>query len=98
MLFRSQDTPAFQQSHAEFFHYCKVTFHTMVYDNMKVAVKKFVGLHEKEPTEVLMQLSIYYGFKFRFCNIASGNEKGHVERSAEFIRRKAFCHKDAISW
>lgn len=54
MLFRSQDTPTFQQSHAEFFHYCKGTFHTMVYDNMKVAVKKFVGLHEKEPTEALM--------------------------------------------
>jgi hypothetical protein len=23
----------------------------MVYDNMRVAVRKFVGLHEKEPTE-----------------------------------------------
>ena len=96
MLFRSQDTPAFQQSHAEFFHYCKGAFHTMVYDNMKVAVKRFVGLYEKEPTEALMQLSIYYGFTFRFCNIASGNEKGHVERSVEFIRRKAFCKKDTF--
>ena len=62
----------------------------MVYDNMKVAVKRFVGLTEKEPTAALTELSIYYGFRFRFCNIRSGNEKGHVERSVEYIRRKVF--------
>lgn len=55
---------------------------------MKVAVKRFVGRQEKEPTEALLKLSTYYGFAFRFCN---GNEKGHVERSVEYIRRKAFC-------
>lgn len=90
MLFRAQDTAAFQQSHAEFFSHCKGNYKSMVYDNMRVAVKKFVGLHEKEPTKALSELSIYYGFRFRFCNIAAGNEKGHVERSVEFIRRKAF--------
>ena len=62
----------------------------MVYDNMRVAVKKFVGLHEKEPTKALTELSIYYGFNFRFTNIAKGNEKGHVERSVEYVRRKVF--------
>ena len=90
LLFRAQDTPAFQQAHAEFFEHCEGSFKKMVYDNMRVAVKKFVGLYEKEPTKALTELSIYYGFKFRFCNIASGNEKGHVERSVDYIRRKAF--------
>lgn len=47
-LYKSQDTAAFQESHADFFAHCKGSFHTMVYDNMKVAVKKFVGLTEKE--------------------------------------------------
>lgn len=89
-LFMAQDTPAFQQSHADFFAHSKGAFHTMVYDNMRVAVKKFVGLYEKEPTKALTELSLYYGFRFRFCNIASGNEKGHVEKSVEYIRRKAF--------
>jgi len=93
ILFKAQDTPAFQQAHAEYFHYCGGSFKTMVYDNMKVAVKRFVGLHEKEPTKGLTELSIYYGFQFRFCNIASGNEKGHVERSVEYVRRKAFSGK-----
>jgi len=89
-LYRSQDTAAFQDAHAEYFQYCHGAFHVMVYDNMKVAVKRFVGLTEKEPTVALTQLSLYYGFRFRFCNIASGNEKGHVERSVEYVRRKVF--------
>lgn len=89
-LYKTQDTASFQEAHGEFFTLCKGSYQTMVYDNMRVAVRKFVGLHEKEPTEALMQLSLYYGFRFRFCNIARGNEKGHVERSVELIRRKAF--------
>ena len=36
---------------------------------------------------------MYYGFKYRFCNTARGNEKGHVERGVEFVRRKAFSIK-----
>lgn len=90
MLFRSQDTPAFQQSHAEFFDHCKGNFKMMVYDNMRVAVKKFVGLNDREPTKALTELSIYYGFNFRFTNKARGNEKGHVEKSVEYLRRRIF--------
>ena len=89
-LYMSQDTAAFQESHADFFAHCRGSYHQMTYDNMKVAVKRFVGPTEKEPTTALTELSLYYGFSFRFCNIASGNEKGHVERSVEFVRRKVF--------
>lgn len=91
-LYERQDTAAFLQSHADYYEYIGGVFHQMVYDNMRVAVKKFVGINEKEPTSALLSLSIYYGFKFRFCNIASGNEKGSVERGVEFIRRKAFSN------
>ena len=90
MLFRNQDTSAFQESHAEFFKHCKGNHKVLVYDNMRVAIKKFVGLNEKEPTKALTELSIYYGYTFRFANIACGNEKGHVERSVEYVRRKVF--------
>ena len=69
----------------------------MVYDNMKVAVAKFVGHNEKQPTKGLLTLSTYYGFNFRFCNIRSGNEKGHVERSVEYVRRKVFAFKDTFN-
>ena len=96
-LFAKQDTPCFLESHALFFEHIGGSYRTLVYDNMKVAVKKFVGLTEKEPTESLLKLSIYYGFKFRFCNIRAGHEKGHVERSVEYIRRKSFAFKDSFA-
>src|SRR5439155_15395148 len=66
----------------------------MVYDNMRVAIARFVGKTEKTPTEGLLQLSRWYQFQWRFCNIGKGNEKGHVERSVEYVRRKAFGFKD----
>lgn len=92
-LFSKQDTSCFCESHAHFFEHIGGVYRTMVYDNMKVAVKKIIGPSEKEPTEALLKLSIYYGFAFRFCNIRSGNEKGHVERSVDYIRHKAFSQK-----
>lgn len=89
-LYRTQDTAAFQESHADYFAFCRGVYRTVVYDNMKVAVKKFVGLTEKEPTEALLELSSYYGFRFRFCNVRRGNEKGHVEKSVDVVRHAAF--------
>lgn len=97
VLFSRQDTQAFQQSHALFFSFIEGNYLTMVYDNMKVAVKRFVGRFEKEATDGLLKLSTYYTFDFRFCNIAKGNEKGHVERSVEYIRRKTFCRHDSFN-
>jgi hypothetical protein len=44
-----------------------------------------------------LKLSLYYHFHFRFCNVRSGNEKGHVERSVEYVRRKAFCKRDSFT-
>jgi transposase len=96
-LFRRADTAAFQQAHALFFEHLGGVYREMVYDNMRVAVKKFVGPHEKEPTQGLLSLSVYYQFRFRFCNVRRGNEKGHVERSVEYVRRKAFCVHDEFA-
>src|SRR5699024_2567103 len=62
---------------------------------MKVAVRHLAG-YEKAPTEGLMQLVLYYGFTYRFCHIHRGNEKGHVERSVDVVRRKAFSDQDTF--
>ena len=92
-LFHREDTLAFMESHILFFsHLCCVP-EQMVYDNMKVAVARFVTTKIKEPTVALMQLENYYGFTHRFCNVRKGNEKGHVERSVEFVRRRVFARK-----
>ena len=94
VLFPKQNMQCFQEAHALFFEYIGGVYRTMVYDNMKVAVRKFIGRTEKEATEGLLKLSLYYNFAFRFCNVRAGNEKGHVERSVEYVRRKAFSPKD----
>ena len=97
VLFCNQKTESFLEAHGLFFEQIKGAYHFMVYDNTRVAVKRFVGPSEKEPTEALLKLSLYYGFNFRFCNFNAAWEKGHVERSVEYIRRKAFSHKDEFS-
>lgn len=91
-LFHRQDKLAFMEAHVQAFRYYGGIPGCMVYDNMKTAIKSFLG-NEKEPTQTLINLSAYYGFRFRFCNVRSGNEKGHVERSVEVLRRRAFAER-----
>ena len=87
-LFRHQDNLAFMESHRNFFHDMHGVPHTMVYDNMKVAVILKPG--GKKPTETLMRMEAFYGFSHRFCNARAGWEKGHVERSVDYVRGRAF--------
>jgi transposase len=96
-LFQKQNTQSFQEAHACYFDKVQGVQREMVYDNMKVAVRNFVGRTEKEATEGLLKLSLFYAFDFRFCNIAAGNEKGHVERGVEFVRRKAFSKRNSFN-
>jgi transposase-like protein len=93
-LYHNENTQSYMDSHIKAFSYFKGIPHLMVYDNMHVAIAKFVGQYEKQPTAALTQMAAYYGFSFRFCNIRKANEKGHVERSVDYIRRMAFSAKD----
>ena len=93
-LFLHQDTQAFLEAHRLFFRELGHVPHRMVYDNMRVAVKSFVG--GKHPTDALIRLEAAYGFTHRFCNAHRGNEKGHVERSVEVVRRASFCRVDTF--
>ena len=90
VVYARQDTLAFMEAHVAFFAKTSGVYHEMVYDNMRVAIAKYVGNKEKEPTQALLQLRSHYQFTHRFCNIRRGNEKGHVERSVEYVRRKTF--------
>lgn len=96
-IYNRQDTLSFMDSHVRFFKVVGGVYRELVYDNMRVAVSKFVGRHEKEPTACLLQLRGHYGFSHRFCNVYRGNEKGHVERSVEYVRRKVFALKDSFA-
>ena len=96
-LYRKEDTQSYVDSHIRAYNYFDGVPHQMVYDNMLVAIAKFVGKNEKQPTVALSQMATYYGFSFRFCNIRRANEKGHVERSVDYVRRVAFSAKDIFA-
>ena len=66
-LFIREHTLAFQEAHRDYFHDIGHIPMRMVYDNMRVAVKSFVG-SEKHPTDALLELAGFYAFDFRFCN------------------------------
>ncbi len=95
MLFYRQDMSSFLQSHVCYFGAVGGVAREVVYDNMKVAVRRYAQRsRDKKATEALLKLSAYYQFDYRFCNRGKGNEKGRVERSVEYVRRKAFCRVD----
>ncbi len=96
-LYANQKTESFSDSHVSFFSEIGGVYQEMVYDNARVMVAKFVGHSEKEPTEALLKLSLYYGFRFRFTNTYQAHEKGHVERSVEYLRRKIFSKRDTFA-
>ena len=94
-LYHRQNTLSFMETHVAAFRYFGGVPGKMIYDNMRVAIRDFTG-NQKKPTDALMRMSAFYGFNYRFCNIASGNEKGHVERTVEVLRRKAFSIQDSF--
>lgn len=85
-LFLQQDTQAYMESHRLYFKMLGKVPHRMVYDNMKVAVASFVG--GKHPTDALIRMESAYCFYHRFCNVRSGNEKGHIIFFATVARWK----------
>ncbi len=89
-LYYTEDTEAFLDAHVSFIDFCGGVFHTYVYDNTRVAVKKFVGETEERATDAMKALAAHYGFKYRFCAIRSGWQKGHVERAVDVVRHWAF--------
>ena len=94
-LFHSQQAVCFQDAHVEFFKHLARVPVQVVYDNMRTVVKKFIGT-ERELSPITMSIAAFYGFQVRLCNPRKGNEKGHVERSVEVVRRKAFSLHDSF--
>lgn len=104
-IFRHQDVLALMEAHRNFFKDVHGVPTTMVYDNMRVAVSFDDKGKGKHPTVTMQRLSNFYRFGIRFCNARAGWEKGHVERSVEVVRSRAFKSRvefdsieDAQSW
>ncbi|WP_425458081.1 IS21 family transposase [Bacillus rubiinfantis] len=89
-LYESESQVCVLDVHTKFIEHVDFIPAVFVYDNMRTVVKSFVG-NEKTITDSMVNLSNYYQFRIRLCQARKGNEKGHVERSVEFVRRKAFA-------
>lgn len=89
-LYESANQQVFLDAHICFFEQLQGVYSTVVYDNMRNVVKRFVGRHEKELNDELVKMALYYRFEPVVTNPFSGHEKGHVEKSVQVLRRKAF--------
>jgi transposase len=90
-LYTNQKKAVFMDSHVRFFGMMGGCRREVVYDNMRNAVKKFIGKNEKELNEDLIKMSMYYGFKINVTNCFKANEKGHVEKSVDILRNQLFA-------
>jgi transposase len=80
-------TETFQAGHvAAFGFFCGVPSKT-AYDNSRIAVSRIVGPNERTLTQGFLRLESHFLFRHRFCRVARGNEKGHVENLLGYARR-----------
>jgi len=74
-------------AHMHAFDFFGGIFKTIVYDNLTTAVEKVLKGKRRVEQEAFRQFHAFYNFTAKFCNRASGNEKGGVEGLVGFARR-----------
>jgi len=80
----------FLEGHTRAFEFFGGVPRRIVYDNLKAAVTK-VGRGKQRDLNVTFEDFVrHYLFDPAFCNVARGNEKGHVENSVNWARRNLF--------
>ena len=79
-------TEVFWDGHVAAFEFFRGVPKRISYDNLKIAVMKILGRHERELTNGFLQLRSHYLFESHFCNVRRGNEKGQVEGLAKYAR------------
>ena len=96
-LYESANQKVLIDAHNQFFEEIGGTYETVVYDNMRNVVKRFIGKHDKELNDEFLKLALFYGYTPIVTNPYSGNEKGSVEKSVNMIRNKAFTKQYRFS-
>jgi len=78
---------AFFDAHLHAFSFFGGIFPILIYDNLTTAVHKVLHGRDRIEQEEFVKFRTYHSFAARFCNPASGNEKGGVEGLVGFARR-----------
>ena len=78
---------AFFDAHIQAFEFFGGVFPVLIYDNLTTAVQKVLRGKGRIEQDGFIKFRAYYSIDARFCNPASGNEKGGVEGLVGFARR-----------
>lgn len=96
MCFRKQNTEAFLEAVTAAFEFFGGVPRRVIFDNAKVAVKSGYGKNAVSQ-ERYAALAAHYCFETIYCNPASGNEKGLVEKLVGWARHNIFVPLPAVS-
>lgn len=91
MAFPTQRYESFLEGHVQAFEFFSGVPRTLIYDNLRTAVKEGWGKHVKEEQAPFKLLRAHHVFSTRFCNPRSGNEKGLVENLVSLCRRNVMA-------
>ena len=82
-----ENQECFQDGHVHAFGFFGGVPHQLAYDNLKSAVITVGQGQDRRLNLDFVKLRSHYLFETRFCNVASGNEKGHVENLVKHSQR-----------
>ena len=71
----------------------------LTYDNLRIAVRRILGAHDRLTTQQFDRLRAHYLFEAHFCCVRRAHEKGHVENGVGYVRRNFLVPlPEADSW
>lgn len=85
-----QRQEAFFDAHEKTFAFFNGIPQTILYDNLKTAVKRVLVGRKREEQDAFVKFRAHHGFDSDFCNRAKGNEKGGVEALARYVKWHIF--------
>jgi transposase len=83
----SEKQECFWDGHVRAFHYFGGVPQRIIYDNLKPAVLRILEGRNREEQALFLAFRNHYVFESRYCNPASGHEKGGVENDVGYARR-----------
>jgi transposase len=83
----SEKQECFLDGHVRAFHYFGGLPQRIIYDNLKPAVQQMLEGHKRKEQSLFLAFRNHYVFDSRYCNPASGHEKGGVENDVGYTRR-----------
>ena len=85
--YERQDQVSFLDAHVRAFEFLGGIPKRLAYDNLKSAVVRVGRGRERDLSAKFVAMRSWYLFDTRFCNVARGNEKGHVENLVKRVQR-----------